>query len=145
MPMTYSKSGLHLTEQFEGCELQSYRDQRGVWTIGYGHTGADVVPGLTWTQQQCEDALARDIEWAEKWVNGIVKAPMTQGEFDALVDLTFNIGCGNFKDSHVLQAFNAGDKSTAAKAFEMWDKIHSVVSAGLLRRRVAEEAEFNAA
>jgi len=32
-----------LTEQFEGCKLTAYQDQVGVWTIGYGHTGPEVV------------------------------------------------------------------------------------------------------
>jgi len=142
--MTYSKNGLALTEQFEGCKLTAYQDANGVWTIGYGHTGADVTPGLVITKEHAETLLIQDIGWACMWVNKVVKAPMTQGEFDALVDLCFNIGCGNFDQSTVLKAFNAGDTSTAAKAFEVWDKIHSVVSSGLLRRRIAEEAEFNA-
>ena len=55
--LTYSGRGLALTEQFEGCRLTAYQDQVGVWTIGYGHTGTDVTPGLTITQQQAEAGL----------------------------------------------------------------------------------------
>ena len=53
--MEYSKDGAHLTEQFEGCKLTAYPDPAtggDPWTIGYGHTGNDVYPGLTITQEQ---------------------------------------------------------------------------------------------
>ena len=50
--LTYSSKGLALTQQFEGCRLTAYQDQVGVWTIGYGHTGPDVTPGLTITEEQ---------------------------------------------------------------------------------------------
>ena len=47
--MNYSKDGLKLTEQFEGCRLEAYPDPATggePWTIGYGHTGPDVFPSL---------------------------------------------------------------------------------------------------
>ena len=62
--MQYSKSGLQLTEQFEGVRVTAYQDVRGVWTIGYGHTGPDVVEGMTITQDQADDFLVEDIQTA---------------------------------------------------------------------------------
>jgi lysozyme len=59
--LTYSRNGLALTEQYEGCRLTAYQDQVGVWTIAYGHTGADVTPGLTITQTEAEALLAKDV------------------------------------------------------------------------------------
>ena len=47
--MEISAAGLNLIKRFEGCRLKAYPDpgSRGApWTIGYGHTGAEVVPGL---------------------------------------------------------------------------------------------------
>jgi lysozyme len=139
--MKYSKDGLHLTEQFEGCRLSAYQDSGGLWTIGYGHT-AGVHPGMSCTQAQAEQWLAEDIAWAESQVNRLVRVALTQDEFDALVDFTFNCGVGNFIHSTLLALVNAGKMDQAAKEFERWDKAGGVVVAGLLRRRIAEEAEF---
>lgn len=143
-PMTYSKVGIALTESFEGVRLTAYRDQGGVWTIGYGHTGADVKAGMTCTQGQAEAWLLEDLLWAVDAVNRTVTEPVTQGEFDAMVDLCFNIGCGNFAHSSVVSALAAGNAASAASALLLWDKVHAIVNAGLLRRREAEEVEFNA-
>lgn len=140
--LTYSGKGLALTEQYEGCRLTAYQDQVGVWTIGYGHTGADVTPGLTITQVQAEALLAKDVFAATRFVNTMVKLPLTQCEFDALVDFVFNLGPGNFARSTLLTALNAGDFARAAAQFECWDQAGGVVVAGLLRRRQAELGLF---
>lgn len=49
----------------EGLRLKAYPDPLtggAPWTIGYGHTGPEVVPGLVWTQEQADAALIADIE-----------------------------------------------------------------------------------
>jgi lysozyme len=140
--LTYSRNGLALTEQYEGCRLTAYQDQVGVWTVGYGHTGADVTPGLTITQAEAEALLAKDVLAAARCVNTTVKLRLTQGEFDALVDFVFNLGPGNFLRSTLLTALNAGDLARAAAQFECWDRAGGVIVAGLLRRRQAELGLF---
>jgi lysozyme len=140
--LTYSRNGLALTEQYEGCRLTAYQDQVGVWTIGYGHTGADVTPGLTITQTEAEALLAKDVLAASRCVNTLVKLQLTQGEFDALVDFVFNLGPGNFLRSTLLTALNAGNLARAAAQFECWDRAGGVIVAGLLRRRQAELSLF---
>ncbi len=65
----YSAAGLALTKQFEGLELKAYQDSVGVWTIGYGHTGTDVKPGLVITEAQASVLLAADVAWAVTCVN----------------------------------------------------------------------------
>jgi lysozyme len=138
----YSGSGLKMTEQFEGCRLDSYQDSAGVWTVGFGHT-LGVQPGQTITQLQAEAFLLQDMQRAVKYVNMLVKVPLTQGEFDALVDFAFNVGCGALADSTLLKLLNAGDYSGAANQFDAWDHAAGQVVAGLLRRRQAETDEFN--
>lgn len=147
MGMSYSKTGLALTEQFEadgGPVLVAYADRlaNGKPTVGYGHTGLDVTVGAVWTQQQCEDALANDIHWAANVVNSLVHISLTQGEFDALTDFVFNVGSGNFAASTMLKDLNSGNLVMAALEFEKWDHAGGKVVAGLLRRRQAEEHEF---
>lgn len=139
--LQYSQTGQHLTEQFEGCRLDAYQDSRGVWTIGYGHT-AGVHLGDTCTQDQADAWLQQDIQWAASAVKHYVTAKLTQDEFDALVDLVFNIGSRNFSTSSMLRSLNAGDIAGAAAQFARWDMSGGHVVAGLLRRRLAEEAEF---
>lgn len=140
--MLYSKDGLHLTEQFESCRLTAYKDVKGVWTIGWGHTGAIVRPGLTITQAQADQLLADDINWANNVVNGLVHASLTQGEHDAVVDFVFNVGSGNFASSTMLKWLNEKNMVMAALEFEKWDKAGGKVVAGLLRRREAEQMMF---
>jgi len=140
--MTYSKSGLQLTEQFEGCRLTAYQDSVGVWTLGFGHT-AHVVPGQTCTLEEAEAMLIADTAWAESIVNHVVTVQLTQGEFDALVDFTFNLGSGNFSHSTLLALVNKNDMTDAANEFQKWDRAGGQVVAGLLRRRMAEQATFN--
>lgn len=139
--MIYSKSGLQLTEGFEGCRLQAYQDSKGVWTIGHGHTSG-VCAGMTCTQAQAEAWLAEDVAWAERAVNWLVRVPVSQGEFEALVDFVFNAGIGNFRDSALLHFLNVGRPDLAAAEFDKWDHCGGKVVAGLLRRRQAEKAEF---
>lgn len=139
---TYGKDGLALTEQFEGCRLNAYQDQVGVWTIGYGHTGPEVNAGLTITQAQAEAYLAADVQSAAACVNQLVSVALSQQEFDALVDFVFNLGQGAFAGSTLLRELNGGQFTAAAAQFDRWDRAGGAVVAGLLRRRQAETALF---
>lgn len=140
--MIYSKSGLTLTESFEGLRLDAYRDLKGILTIGYGHTGPDVVPGRQITQAQAESLLASDVESAASCVNASVTATLTQPEFDSLVDFVFNVGCKAFCKSTLRHLLNLGQYAEAADQFKLWSYASGQVVAGLLRRRLAERDEF---
>ncbi|QNI31926.1 lysozyme [Alloacidobacterium dinghuense] len=139
---TYSNDGLALTKQFEGCELTAYQDQVGVWTIGYGHTGAGVASGLTITQDQADALLLSDIAAAVTFVNQVVSVPLQQNHFDALVDFAFNLGRASLSGSTLLRLLNAGNFDGAAGQFPLWDHAGGKVVAGLLRRRQAEQTMF---
>ena len=67
---------------------------------------------------------------------------MTQGQYDALVDFTFNLGATNFSGSTLLALLNAGNYDGAAEQFERWHHVGGQDCAGLFRRRAAEKAEF---
>ena len=143
--MQYSKDGLHLTERFEGCRLVAYPDPGSggdPWTIGYGHTGPEVVEGLQITQDQAEQYLAQDIKQAEANVNAVVHVELTQEEFDALVDFAFNCGCRNLDSSTLMKKLNAGDYEGASHEFIKWDMAAGHHMSGLLKRREAEAAMF---
>jgi len=135
---TYSDPGLALTKQFEGLQLTAYQDQTGKWTIGYGHTGPDVVSGMTITEEQAEALLQSDVAGAVTHVNNAVTAEINQNHFDALVDFAFNLGCATLTNSTLLRVLNQGDFASAAAQFLVWDHAGGVVVPGLLRRRTAE-------
>lgn len=143
MPFTYSKNGLALTESFEGCKLAAYQDVVGVWTIGYGHTKG-ILSGMACTQRQAELWLMEDVAECADWINTHVvpHVELTQGEFDALVDFSFNLGLHTLVSSTLLKDVLAGKMDMAAAEFERWDKAGGKVVAGLLRRRLAEQQEF---
>lgn len=141
--LTYSQRGLILTEQYEGLETTAYFDKFAkVWTIGYGHTGREVVQGLVWTIQQCKQALNLDIQWAVAVVNENVIPTINQNQFDALVDFTFNAGAGSFLTSTLLRLVNTSDFINAANEFGKWVHSRGVVVPGLVRRRAEEKTLF---
>lgn len=141
--MQISKAGLDLIKQFEGLYLNAYRCPAGVPTIGYGHT-AGVAMGQTITQQQADDYLRRDVRQFERAVARLVTVPLTQGQFDALVSFAFNLGEGALAQSTLLRLLNAGDHAGAAAQFDRWNKADGRVLPGLVRRRAAERALFEA-
>lgn len=96
-------------KEHEGLRLVAYLDSVGVWTIGYGDTGPDVVKGLTITKGQAEERLRKRLVEFEGYVNRAVKVKLTQNQFDALVSLVYNIGPTNFNSSTLLRKLNAGD------------------------------------
>lgn len=141
--LVYSNYGNTLTKGFEQCRLSSYQDAKGVWTNGWGHTGPDVYPGQTITQATADANLASDEQKAVDCVNDVVQVILTQHEFDALVDFTFNAGCHAFATSTLLTKLNTGDYAGAAAQLPLWDHAGTQVLAGLLKRRTEEMNEFN--
>ena len=139
---TQSAKGILLTKRFEGLKLSAYKDQVGVWTIGYGHTGRGVHAGLTITQDQADTFLASDVAGAVACVNRLVTSRINQNQFDALVDFVFNLGCASLAGSALLKLLNQGDFIAAAEQFQRWDHAGGVVVQGLLERRRAEAALF---
>ena len=141
--MEYSKQGLALTESFESCRLTAYQDVRGIWTCGWGSTGPDIVEGTIWTQGQADSRLVMDMQLAVSAVNRLVTIGLSQGAFDAIVDFCYNCGIEAFEGSTMLKLINAGNLEAAGEEFARWDHASGADVAGLLRRRVAEEQEFN--
>lgn len=144
--MKISDSGLNLIKEHEGLRLTAYPDPGTggePWTIGYGHTG-NVLPGQTITQEEADYFLRNDVSWAEDCINESVDVALTQGQFDSLVSLVYNIGCKAFKGSTLLNILNTGNYSAASQQFGRWNKSGGSVLAGLTKRRKAEAELFSA-
>ncbi|MGR7164434.1 lysozyme [Klebsiella aerogenes] len=147
--MQTSDEGIALIKGFEGCRLTAYPDPGtgGVpWTIGYGWTlpvdGKPVRPGMTIDQATADRLLKTGLVSYEKDVLKIVKVKLTQGQFDALVSLAYNIGSRALSTSTLLKKLNDGDIKGAADEFLRWNKAGGKFLNGLTRRREAERALF---
>ncbi|HDT2122885.1 TPA: lysozyme [Enterobacter roggenkampii] len=144
--MQTSDKGIALIKQFEGCKLTAYQDSVGVWTIGYGWTqpvdGKPIRAGMTIKQETAERLLKTGLVNYEIDVSRLVKVSLTQGQFDALVSFTYNLGARSLSTSTLLRKLNAGDYAGAADEFLRWNKAGGKVLNGLTRRREAERALF---
>ncbi|MFA9549204.1 lysozyme [Enterobacter hormaechei] len=144
--MQTSEKGIALIKQFEGCKLTAYQDSVGVWTIGYGWTqpveGKPIRAGMTIKQETAERLLKTGLVSYESDLSRLVKVGLTQGQFDALVSFTYNLGARSLSTSTLLRKLNAGDYTGAADEFLRWNKAGGKVLNGLTRRREAERALF---
>ena len=142
--MHISQDGLELIEHFEQFRAYSYRCPAGYPTIGIGHR---IKPGESFTEPMSRpDAMALlgvDVVDAEAAVERYVRPgiDLTQGQFDALTSLLFNIRHKTFKDSRMRQALNREDFDAAAREFD-WYRSDGSIVLGLIRRRKAEELLF---
>ena len=148
--MKMSQGGINaLVKKFEGCKLKAYRCPAGICTIGYGHTSAAGNPlvndGMTITQEQANTILAADLVKFEQAVEALLKQPVTQEQFDVLVDFAYNAGVGALRSSTLLKKVNAGQFDAVPAELMKWTKGKipgkgMQVLPGLLRRRQAESA-----
>lgn len=145
--MKTSQDGINLIKHFEGFRTKAYLDSVGVPTIGYGHTKG-VKMGMIITETKAEELLREDLSYFEKKVSELVKVPLTQNQFDALVSFTFNLGEGNLKKSTLLKKLNGlvytNNKllEEVADEFLKWNKAGGKVLSGLTKRRLAEKMMF---
>lgn len=150
--MRITAKGIALIKKFEGCKLMAYPDPKtggAPWTIGWGHTGPEVRPGLVWTQAKADAVLVEDLRTFEFAVTTLIgSAPTTQGQFDALTSFAFNVGPygtpnkPKLRESTLLRKHRAGDHAGAAAEFGKWINKGTNVEAGLRRRRADETALY---
>ena len=150
--LVISVAGANLIKHFESClkkvgpdRFTAYKCPAGVWTIGWGTTtehGHSIKSGLVWSQAQCDAAFLNDMHIFESDVRRLVKVPLTQWQFDALVSFSYNVGAGAFAGSTLLKKVNAQDFDAAALEFHKWCKAKGKKLDGLVRRRASESLLF---
>jgi lysozyme len=144
--MRLSAAGEAFLKGYEKLRLVAYKPTpNDKWTIGWGHTGPEVVEGLVWTEQQAERTFWRDVAPAEYGVTKSTDVVLNQNQFDALVCFTFNVGVSAEAHSTLCAKVNARDSTGIALEWLKWDHQAGVVVPGLLERRKAELAMFLAA
>lgn len=150
---TLSDHGIKAIKNFEGLRLTAYRDEAGIWTIGYGstryHDAKAVKPGDKLASEAQASALFKNTLMPyENTVRQYVKVSLTQNQFDALVSFSYNAGAGALPASTLLKKLNSGDYLAAADQLLLWNKItdqhtgQKLASATLTARRKKERALF---
>ncbi len=137
--MKFSAAGMDLLKKSEGFRSRVYLDVAGFPTIGYGHRllHPDSFPnGID--EEQAANLLLCDVRDAEQAVQRLVKVPLTQGQFDALVDFCFNLGAGRLNSSTLLKSLNAKRYNEAVAQLLLWDHVGNRECAALKDRREAE-------
>jgi lysozyme len=143
----------------EGVRSKPYQCPALLWTIGVGHvidpTHAKVkladrkqlpIPAgwdRVLSNDEIMDILKADLNRFEQGVLRLIKVPLTQGQFDALVSFSFNVGLGNLQNSTLRMKVNRGDFEGASEQFLVWTKAGGKVLKGLVTRRTDEQALFN--
>lgn len=138
--MKINDDGLNLIKEFEGCQLNAYKDPVGVWTIGYGHTKG-VYAGQIITKAQAESYLRQDLAESEKAVEKWDPIyHWNENEASALVSFTFNCGAGSLNN---LLKNGSRTRAEIAKCILLYNKgINGKALAGLTNRRRAERELF---
>lgn len=142
MARAINDAGVRLVQEFEGLRLDAYLCPAGIPTIGYGATGPDIRMGMTWTEDQAEERLADDLAKFCDGVDRLVRVPLTNNQFAALVSFAYNVGLGALAGSTLLRKLNAGDYQGAADQLPRWARGGGRVLPGLVRRRDAERDLF---
>ena len=127
--------------EFEGCKLTAYKCPAGVWTIGVGHTKG-VKQGHAITEAQAMSLLKGDLLLCENYVNnlGVCK---TQGQFDALVDFSFNLGSSALGRSTLLKYIRQGrEEQYIRNEFAKWVNSKGERLKGLVIRRAWEADRY---
>lgn len=147
--MRISSDGLELIKEFESFFPDAYLDPVNVWTIGWGHIEG-VSEGDHISMKEGEVLLQGDLIETEGYVKNIIKVPLTQHQFDALVSICFNMGIGNLqKKTEIVKLTNRGNYAAACQDFGYHvsgtDRVthESKEFDGLRRRRAAEMALWN--
>lgn len=139
--MKVSDSLIKQLMTFEGLSLEAYEDAAGVPTIGYGHTGG-VKMGDRISEYWAKELLLADIAVAERAVDSL-ELELTQGQLDALVSFTFNLGFGRLKSSTLLKVIRqGGSMRQIRREFMRWVHAGGRRMKGLEKRRAWEADRF---
>ena len=154
--MNVSPQALKVIKHHEGTRFTPYRCPAKLWTIGVGHVlypeqgklkieDRDDYPlrpedNRKFSVDEVDSILAADLQRFERGVEKFVTVPLTQGQFDALVSFSFNVGLGTLQRSTLRAKLNRGEN--AADEFLKYCMAGGKILKGLQNRRIDERAMF---
>src|SRR4051812_32665235 len=146
--MIQSLDGLEFLKLRESCKLKAYKDEAGVWSIGYGTTiyfpsSFRVAAGDVINQQKADTLLSVECDGIARKIRDLLNINLEQCQYDALISFIYNVGMEAFKGSTLRKYINLGESEDRIREqFYRWNKIHRdgklIVSKGLASRRRME-------
>ena len=156
--MNVSQKCINMIKHHEGVRTKAYQCPALLWTIGVGHVidpnhakvplaerKALPIPAgwdRSLSMEEIDEILRKDLARFEAGVARLCPVKLTQGQFDALVSFSFNVGLGNLQNSTLRMKVNRGDMEGAAEQFLVWTKAGGKVLPGLVKRRTHEKEMF---
>jgi lysozyme len=156
--MNVSPQALKVIKHHEGTRFTPYRCPAKLWTIGVGHVlypeqgklkiedrdAYSLRPedNRKFSMEEVDSILAADLQRFERGVERFVSVALTQGEFDALVSFSFNVGLGTLQRSTLRAKLNRNDKNGAADELLKYCLAGGKILKGLQNRRIDERAMF---
>lgn len=136
---------IYLIKKYEGCKLTAYRCPAGIWTIGYGCTGKDIIEGITWTQKQADENLIR---YCEHYISSALAASpilksQSQYKIAAIADFIYNEGIGHYIKSTLKTYVDSANWLKAQEEILKWNKGGGKILPGLVTRRKEESFDLN--
>lgn len=125
---------------WEGTEYKPYRDIGGVLTVCQGYAGPGIVPGKTYTKQECDSLLVQQLTTHGQGVLKCTKVPLNQNQYDALTSFTYNVGVSAFCKSTLVKLLNQGNYTQACDQLRVWVYVKGKKVRGLVNRRESERA-----
>ncbi|MFC1659516.1 lysozyme [Pseudomonadota bacterium] len=166
-----NNTGLVLIKKYEGFSRYIYLCPASFPTIGYGHLCKENDLYLTnlnlkieqikhilkknngYSKQfkeqtkitlfEAENLLKKDLKIAELAVLRLIKTPLTDNQFSALVSFTFNLGSSALQRSTLRRKLNRGEYKIASMEFGKWVYADEKRLRGLIKRRKEEMLLFN--
>lgn len=156
--MQVSQKCIENIKKDEGVRNKPYQCPALLWTVGVGHVidpnhgrvpladrkGLPIPAGWdrVLSAEEIDSILRKDLARFEAGVTRLCPVKLTQGQFDALVSFSFNVGLGNLQNSTLRMKVNRGDMEGAAEQFLVWTKAGGKVLPGLVKRRTHEKEMF---
>lgn len=146
--MKISNNGLDLIKQFEGFSSAPYLCPAKIPTVGFGSTYYEDGTKVTLKDKPITEQRATQLlefvanKTFSENINKVVKVPLNQNQFDALVSFAYNIGNKNFNWSTLLKKLNLSDYEGASLEFGRWNQANGKILNGLVSRRQKEKELF---
>lgn len=156
--MKVSAKAIKMIKHHEGVRQKPYRCPAKLWTIGVGHVlypeqgklkidqrdgfALKIEDFRTFSMEEVDAILRTDLDRFERGVEKFCPVPLTQGQFDALVSFSFNVGLGTLQRSTLRQKVLRGDMEGASEELLKYCMAGGKVLRGLLNRRKDEQVVF---
>jgi lysozyme len=157
--MKVSAKSIYMIKHHEGVRQKPYKCPAKLWTVGVGHVlypeqgklkidqrdgfALKIEDFRTFSMEEVDGILRTDLDRFERGVEKFCPVPLTQGQFDALVSFSFNVGLGTLQRSTLRQKILRGDMEGASEELLKYCMAGGKVLRGLLNRRKDEQAVFN--